>query len=214
MKKFIQNYINKGIKENTMTKIGIFFLVISIAGIIGFIYEVLFYFLDSGFTTFYWRCDNFLPWINIYAIGSILIFIFAYKDRKKPIIVFLKSSIVCGILELVSGYFLYSVLNLPRAWDYNKEILNFGNIGGFVCLRSVLFFGLASWLLIYLVIPFCYYLSKKMNKKIFIIFAVSVGSIFLIDEVYNHVVVNIFPVVKATDIYKSFGIKYKVFIEE
>ena len=94
MKKFLSNYINNDMKFDKLTMIGIICLVIVISGIFGFIYEFIFYYLNSGFKTFYYRGGNFLPWINIYAIGSILIYIFTYKLRKNPLKIFILSTII------------------------------------------------------------------------------------------------------------------------
>ena len=74
--------------------------------------------------------------------------------------IFIISFIVTGILEYLSGYILYEKLGLTRGWSYNEEIWNFGNIGGFVCLRSATFFGLSGLFLIYGMLPFFMYLSK------------------------------------------------------
>ncbi len=46
---------------------------------------------------------------------------------------------MCGLLEFIVGYLLLHISHI-RLWDYNTEILNYGNIGGYICLRSVLFF--------------------------------------------------------------------------
>ena len=138
----IKDYIKKDAKLDKERKIGILLLVIVFSGIFGWIYEVLFYYMNSGFKDIYFRGGNFLPWINIYAIGSILVLFLTYKHRKSPLKVFLISAISTGILEYISGYVLYGVLHMVKCWDYNVEMLNFGNIGGYVCLRSVIVFGL------------------------------------------------------------------------
>ena len=83
---------------------------------------------------------NFLPWINIYAIGAILIILMCSRFKEKPWVVFLLSTLISGVVEFVAGWLVYTLFDGARYWDYNTEILNFGNIGGFVCLRSVLFF--------------------------------------------------------------------------
>lgn len=168
MKNRFNNYLNKKHSFDKLTMLGIFCLIIVIGGIFGFIYEHIFYFFNGGMQQFYWRGGNFLPWINIYAIGAIIIYVLAYRYRKKPIKVFLISTISCGTLEFISGLGIYLIGNGLRYWDYNKEILNFGNIGGFICLRSVLFFGLSSLFLMYVIVPFCFYLAKKLNKKLFL----------------------------------------------
>ena len=195
-----------------LTIIGILCLIIVISGMFGWCYEVIFYYLNSGMKTIYNRGSNFLPWINIYFYGAMLITFVAYRKRKSPLKVFLISFILCGILELLSGWVLYGILNIrPKCWSYNEEILNFGNIGGYICLRSVLFFGLSGLFLVYGIIPFCIKLAKKMPRKLFIILSISLCSIFLIDEIYNFLIVRLFSLSKASEIYKSLGIKYIYF---
>jgi len=208
MKEKYKNYINKDHSFDKTTMIGIFCLIIVIAGVFGFLYEFVFYYFNGGMKQFYWRGGNFLPWINIYAIGSIMIYFLTYKYRKKPFKVFLFSFISCGILEYIAGLGVYIIGDGFRCWDYNSEILNFGNIGGFVCLRSVLFFGLSSLLLIYIIVPFCFYLARKLNKRLFLAICIILLSIFLIDEIYNLLIARMFSLPRASDIYKELGFNY------
>ena len=195
-------------KIDKLTIVGVICLLISISGVFGFVYEFIFYFFNGGAKVFYYQGGNFLPWINIYAIGALLILFLSFKYRKKPLLVFLISFLSTGILEFISGYLIYTIGNGTRYWNYNTEILNFGNIGGFVCLRSVLFFGISGLILIYLILPFIIKLSKKMNKKTFIIISIIICSIFLLDELYNLLFTKIFNLPRAIDIYKSIGIPY------
>ena len=74
MKDKYLKYLNDDIKFDETTMIGIFSLLIVITGIFGFLYEFIFYYFNGGMKTFYWRGGNFLPWINIYATGSIMIY--------------------------------------------------------------------------------------------------------------------------------------------
>ena len=159
MKEMYKNYINKDKTFDKMTMIGINCLIIVISGVFGWIYEFIFYYFNSGMTQFYWRGGNFLPWINIYAIGAVVIFFLTYKKRKKPLLIFSVSFIITGILEYIAGWGMLEFQNL-RCWDYNSEILNFGNINGFVCLRSILVFSLFSLLLMYIVVPICFCLGE------------------------------------------------------
>ena len=155
MKEVFNNYKNGKIKLEKWQFIGIICLIIVLSGVFGWMYEFIFYFFDRGMKKFYWQGGNFLPWINIYATGSIMILILTRKYKKTPFLVFLISFISTGILEYLSGYFIYELCGGLRLWDYNKEILNFGNIDGFVCLRSVLFFGISGLFLVYYLFPFC-----------------------------------------------------------
>ena len=208
MKKFFKNYINNNIKLEMYQKIGILFLVFVIAGIFGWIYEYIFYFLNSGMKVFYWRGGNFLPWINIYATGALMIIFLTRKLKKHPFLIFLVAVIATGILEYFSGLVIYKFYDGLRLWDYNTEILSFGNIGGFVCLRSVLFFGFSALILMYLIVPFCIYLSKIMNKKLFITITVLLFSIFLFDELYNLLFARWYHLPRASSVYKKIGFKY------
>lgn len=211
MKEFYNNYLNKNHSFDKITMLGILSLIIVISGIFGFIYEFIFYYFNSGMKTFYFRGGNFLPWINIYATGAITIYFLSYKRRKKPLKVFLIGLIGSGIIEYIGGLLLYKIGNGFRCWDYNTEILNFGNINGFVCLRSVLFFGLSGLLLMYVIVPICFYLAQKMNKKNFLILSFSICFIILFDELYNLVFARIFNLPRASTIYKKIGFKYVSF---
>ena len=83
MKKMIKEYLNTDYKFDKVTFLGLIFLVVVFAGIFGWVYEIFFYYMNSGFKTVYWRGNNFLPWINIYAYGALIVCFFAYKKRKK-----------------------------------------------------------------------------------------------------------------------------------
>lgn len=192
---------------NKNQKIGVISLIIAISGIFGWIYEFIFYYFNGGMKEFYMQGGNFLPWINIYAIGAILILIFTKKMQDKPVLVFISSILITGLLEYFSGLAIYKLLG-ARYWDYNTEILNFGNIGGFICLRSVLFFALSSLILVYIILPMCINIAKKMKTKTFLIISLALVSIILFDEIYNLVFTKIFNLPSATKIYESLGFKY------
>lgn len=207
MKKFFDNYMNDKIKLDKWQLIGILCLIFVISGIFGWIYEFIFYFFNGGMEKFYWRGGNFLPWINIYATGAVMIFILSYRFRKNPFLVFLIAFVSTGILEYFSGLVIYGCFGL-RFWDYNTEILNFGNIGGYICLRSVSFFGISALFLVYIIVPFCIYLSTHINKKTFLIISISLFSIFLFDELYNLAFSRLLGLPRAHDVYESIGFNF------
>ena len=209
MKKY-KDYLNKDHNFDKKTMLGIFCLIIVISGMFGWLYEVVFYYFNNGMTEIYWRGGNFLPWINIYAMGAILIYILTYKKRKNPLFVFLVSMISTGILEYIGGAFMEHIMQI-KCWDYSKEILSFGSINGYVCLRSVLVFGISALLLMYMIVPFCFYLAKKMPKKFFLILSYTICGIFLFDELYNLIFANLLNLPRASTIYKDLGFKYLYF---
>ncbi len=191
-------------------QVGIILLTWVFAGFFGWVYEFIFYYFDGGTGEFYMQGGNLFPWINIYAVGAILIMVLVQllKLKKHPWLVLLVSVVATGLLEFVSGWLVYVIGNGTRYWDYNTEILNFGNIGGFVCLRSVLIFGVSALMLVYLVVPFFVKLAKKMSKRTFLILAISLFSIVMVDEVYNLLASKVFGWPDAMEFYKSMGWKY------
>lgn len=207
MKKFFDNYMSGKIKLEKWQIVGIFCLVFVIAGVFGWIYEFFFYYFNGGMEKFYWRGGNFLPWINIYATGAIMIIIFSYRFRKNPFLVFMIAFISTGILEYFSGLVIYEFFGL-RFWDYNTEILNFGNIGGYVCLRSVSFFGVSALFLMYFIVPICVWISTHINKRLFLIMSICLFSIFLFDELYNLVFSRLLGLPRAHDVYESIGFNF------
>ena len=190
-------------------QVGIILLTIVFAGFFGWVYEFIFYFFDGGMDTFYMQGGNFLPWINIYAIGAVLILVLVQlmKLRSHPWLVFLVAVLATGLLELVAGWLVYTLGNGTRYWDYNTEILNFGNIGGFVCLRSVLVFGVSALMLVYLIMPFFIMLAKRMSRRAFLALAISLFSIVMLDELAN-LILKIADLPTAMDFYRSLGLKY------
>lgn len=186
-------------------------LVVIICGFIGWGAEVIFYYIDSGFKTIYWRGGNFLPWINIYAWGALLIITLAYKNREHPLHVFLISMAGAGLLELLSGYFLYGVLGWTKSWDYTQEAFSGFTIGGYVSLRSLVGFGIGGLFLIYILNPLLIKLVKSKHKdKIFVISIILV-SIIMIDELYNLIFAYMMHTPRARDIYRPLGFKYLYF---
>ncbi len=149
-----------------------------VGGIFGFIYEELFYRIDLGF----WvkRGSTFGPWIPIYGFGSLLIFFVTEKVTRHPVAVFVLSALSCGLLELGMGFLLHRVFDI-RLWDYNTEILNFGNIGGYVCLRSVLLFGFCGLAVRYIECPILRRGCEKLRRPWLQALAFLPFSLFVLD---------------------------------
>lgn len=203
-----REYMAEKIKLERWQWVGILMLSVVFAGFFGWIYEFIFYYFDAGTGEFYMQGGNFLPWINIYAIGLIPIILACYKIRKYPWAVFLLSILISGIVEFVGGWLVYVVGNGTRYWDYNVEILNFGNIGGFVCLRSVLIFGLSALFFMYLVLPLFILMAKRMTKRSFMTLTITLFTLVMVDEVYNLLASKFFDWPDAMDFYRSLGWKY------
>ena len=178
LKKRLNIFYDEGINFNSFLNIIIIVMILS--SIFGFIYEEIFYRIDLGY--FVKRGSTYGPWIPIYFFGGGLIAVISYHFKKNPLIVFLINCLVTGILEYGTGFVLYEFLG-TRLWDYNTEIWNFGNINGYICLRSILFFGISSLFLVYLVIPNVKKISEKISEKKMSIISLCTIFIFTIDVV-------------------------------
>ena len=208
LKEVFREYMKGEMKLEKWQWAGLVMLLVVFAGCFGWLYEFIFYYFDGGTGEFYMQGGNFLPWINIYAIGAVLIVLACWKIRKYPWAVFLLSMLVAGIVEFVGGWLVYTIGNGTRYWDYNTEILNFGNIGGFVCLRSVLVFGFSALFLIYIILPCAIWLAQKLSKKAFLTLAITLFAIVMLDEVYNLLASKFFGWPDAMDFYRFMGWKY------
>ena len=140
----------------------LYVLIMIGSGIFGFIYETLFYRIDLGY--FVKRGNTYGPWIPIYVFGGLFITLLTYKHKEKPWKVFVRAMLVSGIIEFLTGWILFKIFNI-RLWDYNVEIWNYGNINGYICLRSVLFFGISGLILVYIMIPCLIKLINTVNRK-------------------------------------------------
>ena len=160
-------------------------LIMVFSGAFGFIYEELFYRIDLGYFTK--RGSTFGPWIPIYVFGGAAYTLLVYRFKNNPFLVFFLCVIVSGIMEYVTGWVLYNVFH-TRLWDYNTEIWNFGNIGGYVCLRSVLFFGVSGLALIYFVIPVLIRLMEKADPAILTIVCRCLAVLFAADCILYRII--------------------------
>lgn len=176
-------FLNKLFKKDNIKDrevINLLILIMIFSGIFGFIYETIFYRIDLGY--FVKRGSTYGPWIPIYVFGGLFITLLTYKYKDKPLIVFLLGTIISGIIEYATGYVFYEFFH-TRLWNYNIEIWNFGNINGYVCLRSVLFFGISGLFLVYLIIPLLIKLIKEVRSSFLNKFCIILISLFLIDMI-------------------------------
>jgi len=159
--------------------------IILISAIFGFIYETIFYRIDLGY--FVKRGYTIGPWLPIYATGGLLIYLSNIKNKNNILKIFINSAVMCGLLEFIVGYLLLHISHI-RLWNYNTEILNYGNIGGYICLRSVLFFGLSGVFLMNIVLPLITKIINKYQSKKTEYITIFLGGLFCIDFIVNYII--------------------------
>lgn len=203
-----QDYVESKVKLEFYQKVGIIFLVVVITGVTGWLFEFVFTFVNEGTGQWYMKGGNLLPWMNIYAMGALLVIPLTYKFRRYPWAVFVISFLATGVLELIAGWLVYTLGDGTRYWDYNGEPWNFGNIGGFVCFLSATVFALGCLALIYIVVPFCVYLARIMSRRAFLALAITLFALVMLDEVTNLTLKNL-GLPTAMDFYQSLGWEYR-----
>ena len=166
-------------------KIVLIIQIILISAIFGFIYETIFYRIDLGY--FVKRGYTIGPWLPIYATGGLLIYLSNIKNKNNILKIFINSAVMCGLLEFIVGYLLLHISHI-RLWDYNTEILNYGHIGGYICLRSVLFFGLSGVFLMSVVVPLITKIINKYQSKKTEYITIFLGGLFCIDFIVNYII--------------------------
>lgn len=172
-------YIKEIFSEKTIL---ILLMVFTFGGFFGFIYEELFYRIDLGY--FVKRGTTFGPWIPIYAFGALFIVVATERYRAKPVILLFVSTVISGVLEFVTGYVLFNAFNV-RLWDYNTEIWNWGNIGGYICFRSLAFFGASAVCLQYIVHPIINKISDNISERLFKIIVLVPTMLFVSDIILS-----------------------------
>ena len=175
--------MSKDLTRRQRDLIAIILLTI-LGAFIGWVYEMLFYRIDQGH---FIRRGQGGPWLPIYGFGGLFLTLAVYKRKVKPIIVFIITMIGSFIIEFTTGYVLYHFFDGMRLWDYNVEIWNWGNIGGYVCIRSVLIFGVMGVLYAKWAIPGILNAARKTDRKKLLGLFIPLSVIFFGDILFSYI---------------------------
>ena len=93
--------------------------------------------------------------------------------------VFLKSILICSVLEYLTSYFMEKLFK-ARWWDYSKRRFN---INGRICLETMIPFGILGTLIVYVVNPFFLSLITSIPKIVRIILAIILFVAYLTDNI-------------------------------
>jgi len=154
-------------------------LLFFITAFTGWLWEVLLYLVTDH--TFVNRGVYRGPYLPIYGVGCVILILLLHRMRKRPIFVFVLSSLLCSALEYFSGVWLEKKWGI-RWWDYSEHIFN---IQGHICLTSTIGFGLGGVLLICLVQPIFNKYYHRMSIKMRITLCVLFLFVFIVDAAYS-----------------------------
>jgi len=89
------------------------------------------------------------PLCGIYGIGTISIIYMLNRIKSHPFMLFLCSSVISSILELLTGIIFKTFFN-QRLWDYSNK---FANFKGYICLPNTIIWGILALFLVYVAHP-------------------------------------------------------------
>ena len=171
--------------KNKISRIFVLYFLIFLAGCItGYIYEEIFYLIQDK--TLVNRGFLYGPYLPVYGFGAILIVLLLDRLKKYPLLVFILSMLLTGIVEYITGIALYEIYH-KTWWDYNGLLLN---IGGYVCIRSVFTFAIGGILLIYIIKPQIIELMDKIKLNRLKIISIVILLIIVIDFILSILIKN------------------------
>ena len=125
------------------------------------------------------------PYCPIYGFGALLIILFLKYFSFNPILLFVITTIVCGLLEYFTSWVMEKVFK-ARWWDYSDKKVN---INGRICLENLIAFGVMGVIVTYFINPifsnWIGYLDEEHLRGLFFI----LWTIFIIDLVLSTIVV-------------------------
>ena len=126
------------------------------------------------------------PYLPVYGFGAIFLSLLLKPFKKSPLVVFILSMVVTGVVEYVTGYAMWEIWH-RRWWDYTGLFLN---IDGYICLRSLLTFAIGALLLIYIIEPYIVKYIKKWNKTKVNLFIILFYIVFIFDMILTFLIRN------------------------
>ena len=121
------------------------------------------------------------PYCPIYGWGCLAIIIIVGQNTSDILSVFLKSILICSLLEYFTSYFMEKIYNV-RWWDYSNEKFN---INGRICLETMIPFGLLASLIIYVLHPAVIKLVNLLSPESLVIIASILFVIYIIDNIVS-----------------------------
>lgn len=89
------------------------------------------------------------PYCPIYGFGVIIVAVSLNPLKENIIALYIGSVVLTSALELVTGFVLEKIFN-QHWWDYSEEKFN---IGGYICLKFSLLWGVACIVVVRLIHP-------------------------------------------------------------
>lgn len=119
------------------------------------------------------------PLCPIYGFGVMTVLLCLLPLRENLLLLFVGSVVLTSLLELITGFIMEKLFN-QRWWDYSDEPFN---IGGYICLKFSLLWGLACVLVVDVIHRLVAHLLVFVPDRFSMPFLVVFCAIFITDIV-------------------------------
>ena len=153
----------------------LFLWIFFIYSFLGWCLEVCFFALNTG--KFVNRGFLNGPVCPIYGFGVVIVVLCLTPLMENTLLLFLGSVLLTSLLELGVGFALEKLFH-QRWWDYTNEPFN---LGGYICLRFSLVWGVGAVLVVKLVHPAIAALVALVPRTAGVVLAVPVAALFVCD---------------------------------
>lgn len=117
------------------------------------------------------------PVCPIYGVGVVIVLFFLDPLRKNTFLLFVGSVLLTSLLEWLTGFVLEKIFH-QRWWDYSNEPFN---LGGYICLRFSIAWGLACLIVVDIIHPSILWLIRLIPHTLGIVLLVVFSAAMLVD---------------------------------
>lgn len=118
------------------------------------------------------------PFCPIYGFGAlVLVLILSPIAQNGLLLLFFASALLCSLLELAGGWVLKKIFHTSW-WDYSGQPFN---LGGYICLKFCLLWGLAGVVAVRLIHPLMRDFVALFPPMLSVIFLVACYALLLVD---------------------------------
>lgn len=122
------------------------------------------------------------PWLPIYGAGGVLLLTVLNRIRNHPVVEFFSIMFVCGVVEYGTSYYLETVYDGKKWWDYSGYFLN---LNGRICAEGLLVFGLGGMVIVYAAAPLLDNWISGVRKRALICICLALIGLYIMDCAYS-----------------------------
>ena len=126
------------------------------------------------------------PICPIYGYGVLAIVLIIGGFNGDLLAVFLKSILVCSILEYLTSYLMEKIFK-ARWWDYSNKKFN---LNGRICLETMIPFGILGCTVVYILHPIIVNLVNIIDPKLTILIAIILFIFYILDNVFSFLILS------------------------